>query len=106
MLADFVKNWAGGKNDTLLKHLEQYEKGLDGKRKLSPADLQALSKLEIKYPRYVIAIIKAMLSAPSVDQGGYSNTFTVGDFSSVSVGGRNQAAAEAAAELMHQPESY
>ena len=106
MLADFVKNWAGGKNDTLLKHLEQYEKGLDGKRKLSPADLQALSKLEIKYPRYVIAIIKAMLSAPSVDQGGYSNTFTVGDFSSVSVGGRNQAAAEAAAELMHQAESY
>lgn len=106
MLADFVKNWAGGKDDKLLKHLEQYEKGLDFKRKLSPADMQALSKLQVKFPRYIIAIIKAMLTAPSADQGGYSNTFALGDFSSVSVGGRNQAAAEAAAELMQQAESY
>ena len=106
MLSDFVKSWAGGKGDKILKQLEKYEKSLDFKRKLSPADMQALSKLEIRFLMYMTALIKAMLTSPSADQGGYSNTFTFADFASVSIGGRNQAAAEAAAELMQQAESF
>ena len=94
MLADCVKNWAGGKDADLLKQLEEYKKGLDFKRKLSPAGLQALSKVELQYPRYIIAPVKSMLTAPTADQCGYSNTFSLADFASVSHGGKNQSAAE------------
>ena len=88
MLADFVKNWAGGQEGAILRELEQYEKSTDFKRKLSPADLQAISKIQIKFPKYIVALVKAMLSAPSADQGGYCNTFNLTDFNSVSTGGK------------------
>ena len=50
-LCDFVREWAGGKAGVLLKELESYEKTLDTKRKLSPDDLYAISKIETKSPR-------------------------------------------------------
>ena len=106
MLADVVKNWAGGKDADLVKQLEEYEKGFDFKCMLSPAHLQALSKVELKYPRYIIALVKAMLTSPTADQGGYSNTFTVPGFASVSHGGKNQAAAETGVEFVQQADQF
>ena len=105
-LCDFVREWAGGKSGILLKELESYEKTLDTKRKLSPDDLHGISKIESKVPRYVLALVKAMLTSPSCDAGGYSNTFNYSDLSSVSAGGRNQANSESAVELMQAAETY
>ena len=106
MIADFVQAWSGGKDAHFLKELEQYEKSLDFKRKLSPAHLQSISKIQTKFPKYIVALVKAMLSAPSADQGGYCNTFDTVDFVSASWGGKNAASVEAAATLMQQAETF
>ena len=105
-LCEFVREWAGGKQGVLLRELEAYEKTLDTKRKLSPDDLYGISKVESKVPRYILALVKAMLTSPSCDAGGYSNTFSFSDFGSVGAGGRNQASSEAAAELMMAAETF
>lgn len=44
-LADFVAVWSGGKNGTVLRDLELYERSLALKRKLSSSDLSAIAAL-------------------------------------------------------------
>ena len=40
---NFVRRWAGGDTGKNLNHLELFERSLDVKRRVSPADLEALA---------------------------------------------------------------
>lgn len=105
-LCDFVHKWSGGNNAFVLKQLELYEKSMDTKRKLAPADLQTIGKLELSEGRYILALVKAMLNSPTSDTAGYSDLFSHQDFLSLNPGCKNHAAALDAAALMCQAEQF
>ena len=68
----FVAKWSGGRDASVLKHIEAYEQSLKVKRKLRPQDLKVMGDMNVlDYMQWVPAVIKAMLCAPKsyVDTG-------------------------------------
>ncbi len=88
---DFVRVWSGGKDGHILKNLEAYERTLKVKRKLYASDLSSLSKIDLlEAPKYVPALVKAMLNAPQVDSTGHGILFNTTDFNSLMANGKNR----------------
>ena len=106
-LAEFVRAWSGGEDGHILRDLEGYERTLKVKRKLYPHDLLAISKIDfIDGPRYIPAMVKAMLSAPSADSTGHANLFTTSDFVSLQPNGRARPFAKETNELILAASSF
>lgn len=100
-LSEFVRVWSGGQDGYILKDLEAYEKTLKVKRKLYSQDLQALSKIEfIEGSRYIPAMVKAMLNAPTTDSTGHAVLFTNSDYSSLQPNAKARPFAREANEIM------
>ena len=100
---NFVRRWAGGNTGTNLNHLELFERSLDVKRRICAADLEGLARIKLaEHPVFIIAMVKAMLSAPTkyASSAGTAELFGVQDFSAVGPHGKKRAAAERAANLM------
>ena len=100
---NFVRRWAGGDTGSNLVHLETFERSLDVKRRISPADLEAMARIKFAdHPVFVIAMVKAMLAAPPkyASSAGVSTLFQAADFAAVNPHGKKRAAAELAANLM------
>jgi hypothetical protein len=101
-LCDFVRVWSGGADGHIRTDLESFERTLTVKRKVAPSDLRAFSKLELaEAPRYVTAMVKALLSAPPMMvHDGVANIFSNTDLFSLSVGGKNRQFALEACRIM------
>ena len=100
---NFVRRWAGGDTGSNLIHLETFERSLDVKRRISPADLEAMARIKFAdHPVFVIAMVKAMLAAPPkyASSAGVSTLFQAADFAAVNPHGKKRAMAELAANLM------
>ena len=62
----FVKEWSGGKDASILKELEEYERTVSSKWKLDPEDMAAVGSVEFpEAPRWIPVMVKASLSSPS-----------------------------------------
>jgi len=113
MLCDFARAWAGGLDGHILSDLETFERTLAVKRNVLPTGLHAMSKINLlDAPRYVPAMVKAMLSAPPnmVNTEGNATVFTSADYASLAEGGRNIPFAREAHKVMeaahHFVEAY
>ena len=61
----FVQRWSGGSTGALISDIADFEQTLRTKREIALADLRALANVELaEAPRYIAAVVKAMLSAP------------------------------------------
>ena len=59
----FVMKWSGGKEGQVLIELVNFERQLWVKRTILPEDLKTLAALQLQHaPRYVVAMVKAMLT--------------------------------------------
>jgi hypothetical protein len=107
-LCFFVKQWGGGVNGHILKDLEAYERTLKVKRKIAASDLKSLAKIELPdAPRYVPAMVKAMLNAPSnYVSDGTANLFTAADKNSLMHNGKNRAFAVEAHSIMNSTTAF
>ena len=106
-LSEFVRVWSGGEDGHILKDLESYERTLKVKRKLYPHDLQSLSKLDfVDAPRYIPAMVKAMLNAPQADSTGHANLFTNGDFNSLQANGKARPFAKETNDIINAASSF
>lgn len=106
-LCEFVRVWSGGEDGHILKDLEGYERTLKIKRKLYPNDLQSLSKIDfIDGPRYIPAMVKAMLNAPTADSTGHAHLFTNSDYSSLQPGAKARPFAKEANDLIIAATSF
>ena len=106
-LCDFVRAWSGGHDGDVLVSLETYERSLAVKRKLVPHELAALALIDLPdAPRFVPAMVKAMLNSPTCDSLGHSNLFNPSDFTSLGRTGKNRKAAMNANLLMIQAEQF
>ena len=106
-LSDFVRVWSGGEDGHILKDLEGYEKTVKVKRKLYPNDLQSFSKLDFDDgPRYIPAMVKAMLNAPQADSTGHASLFTNADFSSIQPSGKARPFAKDTNDLINAANSF
>ena len=99
---DFCMAWSGGRDAHVLLALEAYERTLPVKRQLLASDLQKMAQLDlIEMPRYIPAIVKAMLNAPSdMVENGYAAVFSLADFMSMKPGGRHRANVAEANKIM------
>lgn len=110
-LIPFVKLWSGGKEAFVFQGLESYERTITMKRKIFANDLGMMAKIkgmELVAPRYIPAMIKALLGAPShaVDANGYATIFNSSDYSSLAESGRNRPFAIEANALMESAHSF
>ena len=106
-LAEFVRAWSGGEDGFILKDLEAYERTLKVKRKLYPHDLQLLGKIDfMDGSRYVPAMVKAMLNAPTADSTGHAALFTNSDFSSLQPNAKGRPFAKEASDMMDSATSF
>ena len=79
----FVQAHAGGADGRYLKSLEAYEKSLAVKRQIHPTDLGRLANVVLPdAPRYVPAMVKAMLTSPEADSTGHCVLFNAADLRS------------------------
>ena len=100
-LCEFVKIWSGGEGAGILKEMEIYERTLSVKRKIYPTDMLELSRIELfEAQKYVPAMVKALLNAPTANSTGHATLFGKGDFTSLNFGGRNVPFAIDANKLM------
>jgi hypothetical protein len=109
MLCDFARAWAGGVDGHILADLEAFERTLSVKRNVLPTDLLAMSKIHLlDAPRYVPAMVKALLSAPPnmVNNEGYATVFTSADFASLAEGGKNIPFAREAHKVMVAAQNF
>ena len=99
---DFVNAWSGGKDAHILLALEAYERTLQVKRNILPTDLRKLAAINlVDAPKYVPAMFKAMLNAPSeMVNNGFAEVWTGGDLMSISISGKNREHAVEASRLM------
>ena len=81
-ICSFVQKWAGGEDGHILFELVDFESTLNVKREISPVDLHSLSMCELGHaPLYLIAMIKAMLTAPAnFMRNGFADLFTNADY--------------------------
>ena len=78
----FVQSWSGGANGQLISDIADFEQTLRTKREISLTDLRSLANVELaEAPRYIAAVVKAMLSAPpsAVSPEGESQIFSAAD---------------------------
>ncbi len=100
-LMEFVRVWSGGEDGHILKDLEGYERTLKVKRKLYPHDLQSISKVDfVDGGRYIPAMVKALLNAPTADSIGHANLFSNSDYSSLQPVAKARPFAKQANDLM------
>ena len=101
-LCAFVSQWSGGGNGHVLKNLEEYERVLDIKRMIAPADLKSMGEIVLpEAPRYVPAMVKALLVAPACFvSNGVATIFTSADFHSLHPGGKHRQDAIDANKIM------
>ena len=105
----FVKEHSGGADGKYLQALESYERSLAVKRSLRPGDLAKLGAVKMpEGPRYVPALVKAMLNAPAskVAKDGFAELFSMTDFSSLADTGKNRKHAVHASELMSDATNF
>ena len=79
----FVEAWSGGAKGELIDDVASFERTLKTQRDIANQDLKSLASIELSQaPRYIAAMVKAMLSAPpsAVDHDGFCSLFTVVDF--------------------------
>ena len=83
--SDFVQAWGGGEVPVTLIELERFSKIMKVDCGIPSAIWTAISKLSItKYPEYVVALIKAILtSPPALIHKGESKMFTTQDISNI-----------------------
>ena len=106
-LMEFVRVWSGGEDGHILKNLEGYERTLKVKRKLYPHDLQSISKVDfVDGSRYIPAMVKALLNAPSADSTGHANLFSNSDYSSLQPAAKARPFAKEANGLMCSATSF
>ena len=107
---EFVKRWSGGIDAPILKKLEFFERSLSLKRNISPQDFSALAKidLEMEAPRYVPAMVMAMLAAPAnFVANGFAALFKDVDYASLCApNGRNRSHAISASDHMKTAETF
>ena len=104
----FVKRWASSSESDIVVDLENFECTLKAKRMVSTAELNALSNLDLfEAPRYVVAMLKASIAAPNLFvTHEYANLWTNTDFSTITGGGRQRAAAIEANNLMGEARKF
>ena len=104
----FVRTQSGGADGKYLKSLEQYERSLGVKRQIHAHDLQRLAAIDMPdAPRYVLAMTKALLNAPSSKvTNGFADLFGQSDLSSLGPNGKNRKLAAQASELMVAASSF
>ncbi len=104
----FVKQWSGGKDGEILHNLEAYEKTLNVKRKIATQDLRSMASITFsEAPRYIPAMVKALLVAPSgfvVD--GVASLFNAGDYHGLQQGGKCRSAAMEANAIMQAAHTF
>lgn len=109
-LREFVTAHSGGESGKYLYELEKFERSLGSKRPLEGASLGALAKIQLQgpcAPRYVPAMVKAMLQAPECKtHAGFAELFSQNDINSVSKGGKNEKIALRATEIMVSAEKF
>ena len=106
-LMEFVRVWSGGEDGHILKDLEGYERALKVKRKLYPHDLQSISKVDfVDGGRYIPAMVKALLNAPTADSTGHANLFSNSDYSSLQPAAKARPFAKEANGLMCSATSF
>ena len=106
---EFTKEWSGGAKGQVLLQLEEYERSLDVKRKIKPADLTRLASLSMPdAPKYVPAMLKALLNAPgAMVEHGYAEVFNSSDVSSLASPTSNcRKAAVEASRLFRSSQSF
>ena len=106
-LAEFARAWSGGEDGHILRELEAYERTLRVKRKLYPHDLHALAKIDlVDGSKYVPAMVKAMLNAPTADSTGHAVLFSSSDVSSLLIGGKSRPYAKEANGMMQAATNF
>ena len=107
LLCEFVKAWSGGATASILREIEEYERTLAVKRKVYPCDMHELSKLDLfDAHKYVPAMVKAMLNAPTANSTGHGTLFTSADYASLHHGGRSRPFAIEANKMMVAAETF
>jgi hypothetical protein len=107
LLCEFVKAWSGGATASILKGIEEYERTLAVKRKIYPCDMHELSKIDLfDAHKYVPAMVKTMLNAPSANSTGHGTLFTSADYASLQHGGRSRPFAIEANKMMIAAETF
>ena len=82
----FVQRWSGGSTGALISDIADFEQTLRTKREIALADLRALANVELaEAPRYIAAVVKAMLSAPpsAVSAEGEPQLFNAADYQAI-----------------------
>ena len=106
-LVTFVKKWSGGQDGHCLRELEAFEKTLKVKRKLYPHDLEALGKVDFASgPKYVPALVKAMLTSPDADSTGHCVLFSAADFSTIQPKGKFRKIAQEVCAWLENAEKF
>ena len=106
-LTEFVRVWSGGEDCFILKNLELYERTLKVKRKLYPHDLLALAKIDfIDGQKYIPAMVKALLNAPTTDSTGHAILFSPSDWSSLQPNGKARPFAKESQAMMESAQSF
>ena len=106
-LLGFVKAWSGGLGGTILQSLEAYERTLVVKRKIYASDLASLAALDLfAAPKYVPAMVKAILNAPTANETGHGIMFTSSDYTSLQANGKSVEYAINANKAMDQCEQF
>jgi hypothetical protein len=106
--ASFVEHWSGGVSGHILTELVEFESKLRVKRAISATDLYIISQLAMVFaPRYVVAMVKALLSAPAnFVTNGFADLFTAQDYASLEQNGKNKDDAAEAQRLMEAAQSF
>ena len=106
---EFVKACSGGEDGVILKEITEYERTLKVKRKLSTSDLKQLAKLRLhEAPRYIPAMVKAMLNAPAsfVNPDGSANLWSSSDYNGLSCDGAKKRGAVEANGIMQAANDF
>ncbi|CAK0858078.1 unnamed protein product [Prorocentrum cordatum] len=98
-IGEFVIQWGGGSTPINLECIEEYSKVLSFRRELPNALIRGLATLQFtQCPDYVVAVVKASLSAPdNFCKGSVAKLFNTSDISNIS---RKRAETLAAQEKM------
>ena len=107
LICEFVRAWSGGQDGRILRDLEGYERSLAVKRKLYPQDLAEIGRLDaIDIAKYIPALVKTLLNAPTCDASGHADLFNKTDYVSVQPGAKNRPFAKEAGALIERAEIF
>lgn len=107
-LANYATLHSGGPSATNLKKLNEFEKRLQARRDIKLADIRGLASIDlhIEAPRFVTAMMKALMSSAECDSNGCALLFQASDYTKFLKTGSVRSLAVQASKHMQKLETF